>query len=534
MIGLTNEKTAMPIAVPETKTFADNLFARKETQNRESGRTNFENYLKAITDKSKPFRETGLDNADHQTMNRREERHPNKVMDSPTQTVKDDRGSEKKKTEQAVKDDKSYARDSLQDKPDNPGEISAKGPEQPGADDTASQNTDVDNTGMQALGVNPVIQTPVGEVVELCETLAGVQSIHGATGDELNQLQVSVTPGELLQNTSSDTATETVAVNPQNTVPGQTATAQTAVDALNAMTQASNTASQQTGANSGQGMTEAMEALLGAETSQKNTVSHPPQTKGSEDSGNGLKGTVLNATVLEVFQDKVTAQSANQNLYENKDQLQQSLQNGETAKTLVGGAGNKPVNLAVLQTQLAVGDGLDKTNNTMVMPLQQHQVAGGQFQEITGTTVQIAGKDQLFTQIMEHAKLMLSGNQSELEMNLKPEHLGKLQLKVLVENQVVTARFVAESQQVKQIIETNLNQLRDQLRESGLMVDNLSVSIGTGTNEQFFNQTAGNQGQSGDSQNSHVYSDGQTDFSMDGDAVSTPKSLQDTVIDLIA
>ncbi len=85
---------------------------------------------------------------------------------------------------------------------------------------------------------------------------------------------------------------------------------------------------------------------------------------------------------------------------------------------------------------------------------------------------------ELFPQIIERAKVMATGGLHEMEVNLQPEHLGKLQLKISMENQVVTAHFLAESERVKEIIETNLNQLRQKLYEAGLQIDQLQVNLG--------------------------------------------------------
>jgi flagellar hook-length control protein FliK len=87
-------------------------------------------------------------------------------------------------------------------------------------------------------------------------------------------------------------------------------------------------------------------------------------------------------------------------------------------------------------------------------------------------------KEQLFSQIVERANVMVSNGYSEMQVSLKPEHLGKVHLKVAVENQLITAQFVADSQQVKEVIESNLNVLRRQLQESGMKVDTLTVSVG--------------------------------------------------------
>jgi flagellar hook-length control protein FliK len=529
MIGLTNEKAALPFPAPESKSTVDNLYQRKENVNRKSGPSGFENYLKAAaTEKNKPVRETGSKAADQQAIDRRDRGMDNKIPDSK-QAVKEDKGLQKD------------ARDDVESKTEDNTDVSAKTPEQPVTDSPVAQSGESQNAaiaGAQAQSMNPGVQTVVEEGIQLTELIAGVQSADAVAGNDGAQLQMNLPTGALLNSQVSETPVETVAGNQQTIEAQPTATGQNAVDALMGLTQNPNSATGETSAASNQMMNEAIAALMNAETPKKDNsapkTANQPQIKTAESTANGLKGTVVNASVLEVFQDKVTTEAATQSLVQSKDELHQSLRNAAVENSMAADAGNKPLNLAVLQTQLAVGENPDQANAVPVTPLQQQQLPGGQFQEITGTTAQTAGKDQLFTQIMDHAKLMLSGNQSEMEMSLKPDHLGKLQLRVLVENQVVTARFMAESQQVKQIIETNLNQLRDQLRENGLQVDLLSVSVGTGTGEQLFNQTAGNPNQSGNSRDSRSYTDDMSDSSIAGDTVSAPKSLQETVIDLIA
>jgi flagellar hook-length control protein FliK len=108
-------------------------------------------------------------------------------------------------------------------------------------------------------------------------------------------------------------------------------------------------------------------------------------------------------------------------------------------------------------------------------------------------------KGELFSQIVEQAKVMVHEGQSTMELSLKPEHLGKLKMRIAVEHQMVTAHFTVESEQVKQIIETNLVQLRKMLQDAGAQIQNLNVSIGQHHNgdanysQQSFSGGSGNQ-----------------------------------------
>lgn len=80
---------------------------------------------------------------------------------------------------------------------------------------------------------------------------------------------------------------------------------------------------------------------------------------------------------------------------------------------------------------------------------------------------------------------------NEMVIKLNPENLGKLSLKLITENGIIRADFVAESQKVKEIIEANFNQLKESFSNQGLNIGNLSVSVNSGDSsfrEQMFNQ----------------------------------------------
>lgn len=91
---------------------------------------------------------------------------------------------------------------------------------------------------------------------------------------------------------------------------------------------------------------------------------------------------------------------------------------------------------------------------------------------------QPANNADVVNQIVDRVKVEIRGNITEMRLNLKPEHLGDVTLKVLTENGIVTAQFVAENQRVKEIIEANFNQLRNTLQQQGINVSQLSVSVG--------------------------------------------------------
>ncbi len=82
-------------------------------------------------------------------------------------------------------------------------------------------------------------------------------------------------------------------------------------------------------------------------------------------------------------------------------------------------------------------------------------------------------------QIVDQAKLLQRGTDTEVIIKLNPEHLGQLSLKVSVNgNGGVTATFHTDNAQVRAILENTMVQLKQQLNEQGIKVDNVDVQTG--------------------------------------------------------
>ena len=166
---------------------------------------------------------------------------------------------------------------------------------------------------------------------------------------------------------------------------------------------------------------------------------------------------------------------------------------GEFVKALTGGLGeNKDASLS--QPKSTYTSPQVKTQDSMVQIQQTPiQAAVGKAEQMT----MVPRMTQvIFGQIAQKAKLIVTPGLTEIQIQLKPEFLGKLNLRISSENGIVTAKFNAESQMVKGVIEANLSNLRDALTEQGVKVDRLVVDVGTqkeqsgfnGREHSFFNQ----------------------------------------------
>ncbi|PAB61269.1 flagellar hook-length control protein FliK [Anaeromicrobium sediminis] len=84
---------------------------------------------------------------------------------------------------------------------------------------------------------------------------------------------------------------------------------------------------------------------------------------------------------------------------------------------------------------------------------------------------------KVIEQIVEKASVNLKENGSEMTINLRPEHLGKITMKIEVEREMVVAKIVAENQVVKETLESNFQNLKDSLEEKGFSIGEFSVDI---------------------------------------------------------
>ena len=93
-------------------------------------------------------------------------------------------------------------------------------------------------------------------------------------------------------------------------------------------------------------------------------------------------------------------------------------------------------------------------------------------------------KIDVLKQVTEQMDVSLFDDKSEMVMKLKPDDLGKVTVKLSLENGIISAKFLAESEKVKEILESNFNQLKESLKEQGMVIQEFSVSVDSGNSEE--------------------------------------------------
>jgi len=93
-------------------------------------------------------------------------------------------------------------------------------------------------------------------------------------------------------------------------------------------------------------------------------------------------------------------------------------------------------------------------------------------------------KIDVLKQITEQMDVSLFDGKTESVMKLKPDDLGKVTVKISLENGIINAKFLAESEKVKEILESGFNQLKDSLQKQGMMIQEFSVSVDNGNSHE--------------------------------------------------
>ena len=96
-------------------------------------------------------------------------------------------------------------------------------------------------------------------------------------------------------------------------------------------------------------------------------------------------------------------------------------------------------------------------------------------------------KSDILNQIGTKMQALPETGQSKVTIILKPEHLGRIQLEILNTGDGITARMLTENQQVKELLDKNMETLKSQLGAQGVNVNNIKVENTQQTSQNAMN-----------------------------------------------
>lgn len=80
-------------------------------------------------------------------------------------------------------------------------------------------------------------------------------------------------------------------------------------------------------------------------------------------------------------------------------------------------------------------------------------------------------------QVSEFTRVMYQGDTTSMEMQLNPENLGKIHVQVTAKEGVVTAHLAVQNEIVKEALENQTIQLRENMNQQGIKVEAVEVTI---------------------------------------------------------
>lgn len=104
---------------------------------------------------------------------------------------------------------------------------------------------------------------------------------------------------------------------------------------------------------------------------------------------------------------------------------------------------------------------------------------------LSNTEAESTGNAQ---ELVRHAQILMKNGGGEMKMQLKPEGIGDVTLKVSVKDGQVAIQMLTENDSAKKLLESNLDDLKTSLAQNKLHVDAMKIEVGTEFAKQRFEQ----------------------------------------------
>lgn len=95
--------------------------------------------------------------------------------------------------------------------------------------------------------------------------------------------------------------------------------------------------------------------------------------------------------------------------------------------------------------------------------------------------------EDILEQVTDSLKTTMKDDITEMEMQLHPASLGNVKIQVAARDGIITANFTTQNEEVKQALETQIIQLKEQMNEQGIKVEAVEVAVDAHAFERNFN-----------------------------------------------
>ena len=105
-------------------------------------------------------------------------------------------------------------------------------------------------------------------------------------------------------------------------------------------------------------------------------------------------------------------------------------------------------------------------------------------EELVADRADVETAENITKQVVNQVKLTMKNDVTSLQMQLYPEHLGKVSIQVVSKNGVLTAQIAAENEVAKAALESQLAILKESFDSQGIKVQSVEVMVSTNAFEQ--------------------------------------------------
>jgi flagellar hook-length control protein FliK len=105
-------------------------------------------------------------------------------------------------------------------------------------------------------------------------------------------------------------------------------------------------------------------------------------------------------------------------------------------------------------------------------------------EDFSNNTVRLYEIRDIAQQIINEIRVLINPEQTTMELQLNPEHLGKVNLTISSKQGAMTAHFAVQNDLAKEAIESQLITLKETLAEQGIKVETIEVTVANYTFDQ--------------------------------------------------
>jgi flagellar hook-length control protein FliK len=90
-----------------------------------------------------------------------------------------------------------------------------------------------------------------------------------------------------------------------------------------------------------------------------------------------------------------------------------------------------------------------------------------------------SNKHPVVTQVVQKMEVMIQAGKQQMVIQLSPDHLGQVEIRIDIEDDIVKLNVKVENDQVKQILESSSQVLKDNLSNQNVHLDKIDVQTDT-------------------------------------------------------